>query len=718
MSKQAITHKRTWFRFFLQVFGLCAMVLAKPLFDLLLTHPEYLVVNRIEPTTLYVFVVGIALALPLALTLIVESAAIISNRLRTRLRSTLVAGLLGVFALQLASRVQFLPVGIIPIFAVTVAILVVVGTALTYGRVRALPLTLVVLSPVGILFPVLFLANPVIRDVLHPDQMPTAWLGGAQATSLESKPPIFMLVFDEFSLVDLLDSSGQIDAGRFPNFAGLASNSTWYSNTTTVRHATTWAIPAILTGRRAKDAALPRYDHYPENIFSLLEGHYNFHVVEPVTELYKANTHPQIEESTDSARGLGALTQDMGVVFLHFSLPEAYRQYLPSISSSWGGFVGSARDKSPVFMGDEEREHAKKVQEARYVNHLMKSNRLGLVMSFISSIDAYPLDTLHFLHVLLPHRPSIHLPSGRVYTQAAVRGVHEEQAQKSWVGPQHLVDRLHQAHLLQLAMVDTLVGRLIMRMKNLGIYDESLLVVVADHGVSFQEGVSNRRPSPINYGDLAFVPLLIKYPNQHNGVLDESNVETIDILPTIADAIGAAAGWGFDGRSLIDSSAAPRPIKVLKLKADRGFNYSEEQYLKAKREALERNRRAFSLDDPRADLYRYGPGLELVGRSVSELESRDNCKVRSSSLTYFQQVNLNYGYLPTHIQGEVSCSGVDPVNHFVVAVVNGIVEVAVHPYRFEGEIIFDFVIPEMVFHNGHNDVELLMASGISSKSSK
>jgi hypothetical protein len=230
--------------------------------------------------------------------------------------------------------------------------------------------------------------------------------------------------------------------------------------------------------------------------------------------------------------------------------------------------------------------------------------------------------------------------------------------------------------------------------------------------VSFQEGVSNRRPSPVNYGDLAFVPLFIKYPNQHEGKLDESNVETIDILPTIADAIGAVVSWEFDGRSLIDSNVPPRPNKVLKWRKDDGFDYLEEQYLKAKREALERNRRAFSLDDPRADLYRYGPGLELVGRSVSELGPPGNCKVQSPSLAYLMQVDLKFGFLPTHIQGEVSCSGIDPVNHFIVAVVNGMVEVAVHPYRFEDATIFDFVIPDTVFRNGKNEVELLLVPGI------
>jgi hypothetical protein len=700
---------------FLQIFGLCAMVFAKPIFDVLVAYPEYLVVNRIQPVVLYLFTAGITLVLPLALTLCVESLALVSGRARLFLRAALVGILIGIFALQLTSRTDFLPPDSTAIFAVAVASVVAAGAFTIYGRVQALSLTLVVLSPVGILFSVLFLANPVMQRVLHPESMLAAWQGGAQAMSLKSKPPIFMLIFDELSLVDLLNSAGEIDAERFPNFASLASSSNWYANATTVRHATTWAIPAILTGRHARDNALPRYDDYPENLFSLLQGHYNFHVVEPVTELYKENTLPSEADIEEEWR-LQTLIEDMAVVLLHFSLPESYKDALPSISSSWGDFVGNGHggprsfqapeNTTSVAMTDEERKQAKKAQERRFFKHLIRSNRLELVRSFISSIDAYPSNTLHFLHILLPHRPSIYLPSGRRYTRTAVNGVFEERKGKSWVGPQHLVDRLHQAHLLQTAMVDNLVGQLVGRMKEMGIYEDSLMVVVADHGVSFQQGVSNRRPDPANYGDLAFVPLFIKLPNQRDGILDQSNVETIDILPTIADAIGAVASWKFDGRSLIDSSASPRPGKTLTSKKHNDFEYSAEQHQQAKREALDRNRKAFSLDDPRADLYRYGPGLELVGRSVSELGPTENCDLQSPSLTKLRQVDINAEYLPLHIQGTVSCSEVDPVEFLLAAELNGKVSVVTRPYRFDRATIFDLIIPESDLRNGENEVEL------------
>ena len=58
-----------------------------------------------------------------------------------------------------------------------------------------------------------------------------------------------MVVLDELPLTSLLARNGRIDRFRYPNFAGLARASTWYSNATTVSDATKFAIPAILDGR-------------------------------------------------------------------------------------------------------------------------------------------------------------------------------------------------------------------------------------------------------------------------------------------------------------------------------------------------------------------------------------------------------------------------------------------------------------------------------------
>ena len=58
------------------------------------------------------------------------------------------------------------------------------------------------------------------------------------AQSAERHPPVVVVAFDEFPTDDLLRSDGAIDVRRFPNFARLASISTWFPNAFTVYDST------------------------------------------------------------------------------------------------------------------------------------------------------------------------------------------------------------------------------------------------------------------------------------------------------------------------------------------------------------------------------------------------------------------------------------------------------------------------------------------------
>ena len=50
-----------------------------------------------------------------------------------------------------------------------------------------------------------------------------------------------------------------------------------------------------------------------------------------------------------------------------------------------------------------------------------------------------------------------------------------------------------QRHLLQLAYVDSLIGDLVQELKAQGIYDDALVVLTADHGISFEPGGADPR---------------------------------------------------------------------------------------------------------------------------------------------------------------------------------------------------------------------------------
>ena len=90
----------------------------------------------------------------------------------------------------------------------------------------------------------------------------------------------------------------------------------------------------------------------------------------------------------------------------------------------------------------------------------------------------------------------------------------------------------------QVGYVDRFIGQVLDRLKESDLFDRCLLIVTADHGVSFHPGHSRRLPDADNLSDILSVPLFVKLPGQLNGTTDDRNIESVDLLPTVAEVIG------------------------------------------------------------------------------------------------------------------------------------------------------------------------------------
>ena len=102
---------------------------------------------------------------------------------------------------------------------------------------------------------------------------------------------------------------------------------------------------------------------------------------------------------------------------------------------------------------------------------------------------------------------------------------------------------------------DSHIGELILRLKEEGMYENSLIVVTGDHGESFGEHSIVGRPitqhGGIPYEEVIKIPLLIKYPqNKHSGMRCEALVQLIDIYPTILKVCGIQDNIEMEGISL------------------------------------------------------------------------------------------------------------------------------------------------------------------------
>jgi hypothetical protein len=416
---------------------------------------------------------------------------------------------------------------------------------------------------------------------------------------------MLLIAFDELPVNSLLDGKGRIDGARFPNFARLARGTTWFAHASTVGEGTTHAVPAILTGRFPKVGELPVYTDHRQNLFTLLGGATHLHVVDEETHLCPPSLCSGLEGSFGGRTA--TLAEDTGVVYLHELLPDDLSTSIPSIANGWDNFL---RDASP--------HHDPGHVDAAFMRSLRPQRR----------------PSLWYLHLLLPHSPWTYLPSGERYDVRAAPGWGPDEV---WTANQAAVDQYWQRHLLQLGYADRVLGELLRRLHSTGLYDRAVLVVTADHGVSFRAGEKRRPLSSANEQDIAYVPLFVKLPGQRRGRIVREAARTIDILPTLADSIGVRIPWHVDGHSLL--RARPGEPNVVLIK-DRGRRFViPTRRLEALRErALQRQLRLFGSGEPVATLFAIGPDRELLGhpfeggRAVSELDpvDRSNALVQVS----------------------------------------------------------------------------------------
>lgn len=122
--------------------------------------------------------------------------------------------------------------------------------------------------------------------------------------------------------------------------------------------------------------------------------------------------------------------------------------------------------------------------------------------------------------------------------------------------PQTLVD-YRVAYALQMELVDHVIGMVIARLKELGLYDQTLIAFISDHGEM------NGRRAIVDkgvylYPDIVRVPLVVKMPattrREHDVV--EAPASLLDLSQTLLDAAGIKPEAKFDGVSLLPAMAS------------------------------------------------------------------------------------------------------------------------------------------------------------------
>jgi arylsulfatase A-like enzyme len=117
------------------------------------------------------------------------------------------------------------------------------------------------------------------------------------------------------------------------------------------------------------------------------------------------------------------------------------------------------------------------------------------------------------------------------------------------------------SYALQMEVVDRALARLIHTLKEKGLYDESLIVVMSDHGeMNGRWGIVDK--GVYLYPDVVRTPLVMKMPSSM-GISSrtvDAPVSLLDLAPTLLSVAGIEPEARMDGQSLLpllDGSAAP-----------------------------------------------------------------------------------------------------------------------------------------------------------------
>ena len=105
----------------------------------------------------------------------------------------------------------------------------------------------------------------------------------------------------------------------------------------------------------------------------------------------------------------------------------------------------------------------------------------------------------------------------------------------------------------QVSFVDTWIGVLLDRIRELGLYDNTLIVFLSDHGEPFGEhGIVRKTGRVVNYEPAAHIPLVLRHPDGLGaGERLGGFVQPPDLMPTLLDAAGVPTDLPFTGTSLV-----------------------------------------------------------------------------------------------------------------------------------------------------------------------
>lgn len=677
------TTARRWFADVAVLLGLAGVAITQPLLDLLGSNPTFFVAGHYESHQIVLFAVVVAVVPAATVFLLTTLASLPWRRLAPLFHGLGVGIFASLFGLALCTTLRV--DGVVYVVPVVVGLGVV--AAVVENRSGIVRQFLAYLALGNLAFVVLFLTSSPTAELLAAPAV-----AGQQGT-VTVPPlagPVVVVVLDEFPVTAIMRGDGTINDARYPNLARLAEQSTWFRNAASESRTTYVSAPTILSGVRSGHGRLPILDEHPRNYFTLFGDRYPVNRYELVTDMCPSDVcEPPPPSPTRQ------LLDDASVVYAHRVLPPDLRDGLPAIDTGWGNFdadvagATSASGAPPTT----ERPGPMAEVEQKPEGELGGTNQLSAFRRQIGLIDGDP--SVNFVHIVPPHHPYNLTPWGDGLLPAT-RMPDESKGGPTLPAPDDpaydfLFRQIYPLQAMQIGAVDALVGDMLDHLEATGAWDDSLVVVMSDHGIDMTAPGFTRREDDTNTDELFRIPLFIKAPGQTEGAVDDQAASTVDVLPSIIDLLDIEADWNLEGHSLFDGSE-PTIERHVQTDVDAALALAaahEEQ---------------FPTGDDWVALAAVGEGEDLVGNPVRAFDTGTDSRLRwtMDDADVLDDLSVAHDQVPYIMEGTVDGSDERPPE--LVVAVNGTIAGTIGGYlpsddgwRFSG-----YIAP--FFEDGHNDV--------------
>ena len=237
---------------------------------------------------------------------------------------------------------------------------------------------------------------------------------------------------------------------------------------------------------------------------------------------------------------------------------------LPSHTSIFTGLIPphhGVRDNGGFFVEEKTTTLAERLKEGGYatgafVGAWVLDSRWGLDQGFDHYSDRFDLSKYKVVNLGTVQKKGDEVMDLALAWLEGVKAkkffawVHLYDPHTPYEPPEPFLSRYPgQQYLGEVAYTDQVVGRLVSWLKGAGVWDRTILVLLADHGESLGEHGENAHTFFVYDATPARPARSCARPGA-TGAAAGAQVSTVDLMPTVLDLVGLAPQPGIDGRSL------------------------------------------------------------------------------------------------------------------------------------------------------------------------